>query len=122
MKLTNSQIYNQASLLATALTDFTQRLPIKVNFYFHKNKYILINMAKDIERMRSEILQSASVLNEETGQYTILEEKKNEVTEELNALFDITQDVDIRMVKLDDFGNFSLTLQQMEALMFMIEE
>ena len=40
---------------------------------------------------------------------------------ELNDLFSLEQEIDIKILNIDDFGNVEFTADQMQLLMFMIE-
>lgn len=118
----NSVIYNQTLALNKAFEDTTQYLPIKVNFYLQKNKSLLEQLTQDIEKARRDILEQYSILNEEKGQFEPIPEKIEILTQELNDLFNLEQEVNIYTVKIDDFGeDLSLTTGQMQALMFMID-
>lgn len=121
--MTNSEIYGVANAIAKAFDDSAQRLPVKVNFYVQKNKATLTALAQEIEKSRIEILQKYGTLNEETNQFEFNNEKAQEVITELNELFALEQDVNIYTVDIDSFGDsVTLTTEQMEALMFMINE
>ena len=122
MKLTNNEIYNYATKLASEFKDTKQVLPVKINFYLQKNKKLLLELAQDIEQARMQIAQTYGKYNEETQNYSIDPERVAEANKELNDLFTLEQDVNICMIKfvnIDD--NLSLTTGQMEAMMFMIE-
>ena len=122
MKITNFNIYNYAQNITEAFRDFQGYIPVKVNFYIQKNKTTLTTLAQQIEQARMEIIRNAGVLNEENGQYTIPDEKMNQVQKELVDLFDLEQEVDIYKISIDSFPEeLTLTTRQMEALMFMIE-
>ena len=54
--------------------------------------------------------------------FTGTPEKIQEASQKLNDLFDLTQEVKLYKVKLEDFGNVELTSGQMQALLFMIED
>lgn len=121
MILSNKEIYNYAVQLVSFFQDTTQRLPIKVNFYLQKNKNILIALARDIEEARINIIKNYGKPLED-GSYNISKENVEIVTQELNDLFDLKQEVMIYKVNIDSFPeDISLTASQMEALMFMIE-
>lgn len=120
--LTNNQIYTYANLLMEQFSNTEIKLPIKVNFYLQKNKTKLLELAQEIEKQRIEIAQEYGVLNEETQQYDIPKGKVAEASKKINELFELTQEVPIYKVKLDAFGDILLTSQQMDALLFMIEE
>ena len=123
MLLTNNQIYNYAVKLGEAFELEFQKLPVKINFYFQKNKNLLIELAKDIEKARLDIVQTYGKYEEETDSYIVASEDSKKAQQELSELFSLTQEVQIYTVKINDFPNdFSLTSNQMEMLMFMIEE
>lgn len=123
MKLTNKKIYNYAQQLIVAFSDNQQKLPIKLNFSIQKNKKILLELAQDIEAARMEIAQEFGVLQSDTQQYLIPPDKIPEAQQELSDLFNIEQEVNICMIKADSLSNdIELSMAQMEAIMFMIEE
>jgi hypothetical protein len=123
MKMTNNEIYTYATQLMSAFQDTEQKFPVKVNFYFLKNKKLLLDLAREIEQSRSAILEEHGVLNTETNQYEFAPEKIEIVNTELTNLFTLEQEVNIYKVKIDSFNDAdTLTTAQMEALMFMIED
>lgn len=123
MKLTNKEIYNYAQKLTTAFSDNQQRLPVKLNFSIQKNKKVLLELAQDIETSRIEIAATYGTLNSETNQYLIVPENIAIVQKELSDLFNIEQEVNICMIKADSLSDdIELSMAQMEAIMFMIEE
>ena len=122
MKLTNNQIYNYAIELQKNFQDETQKLPIKINFYLQKNKNILLELAQNIEQIRTDIIANYGELDIETNQYTIPPEKVAEVSKELEDLFSLEQEVQIYTVSIDTFPeDISFTSGQMQAIMFMID-
>ena len=120
--LTNRQIYDYATGLINNFSNNDLKLPVKINFYLQKNQLELLPLAQDIEQQRMDIIQEYGVLNEETQNYIIPTDEINIVTKKINELFDLTQDVKIYKVKLEDFGDIDFTPNQMKALLFMIEE
>ena len=120
--LTNNQIYNYTDSFIKNFSQKYIKFPVKVNFYLLKNQNTLLSLAQEIEQERINIAQEYGILNEETQQYEIPPEKIQEVKKKLNDLFNLTQEVKIYKVKLEDFGNIELTPDQMEALLFMIED
>lgn len=122
MKMKNYEIYEIANALAAAFTDNTQYLPIKVNFFIQKNKSTMFILAQDIEQTRMSIIENYGTKTEDGNQYIIPQEKIEIASKELDDLFNIEQDVDIRKISIDSFpDDISLTTGQMEALMFMID-
>lgn len=120
--LTNNEIYNYATFLQENFSNNEIKFPIKVNFYLQKNLNTLMGLAQEIEKQRIEIIQEYGVENKETQKIEVPAEKTQEATEKMVELFDLTQEVQIYKVKLDAFGNISLTPGQMQALLFMIDE
>lgn len=120
--MTNSEIYNIATILGKAFEDDKQVLPVKVNFYMQKNRATLVTLAQEIEKARVDILQKHGTLNEETNQFEFPSEVAETVVKELNDLLGLEQEVNIYTVNIDSFGDeLTLTTGQMEALMFMID-
>ena len=120
--LTNNQIYNYTNSFMKNFSKSDIKFPVKVNFYLLKNQNTLLSLAQEIEQERVNIAQEYGILNEETQQYEVPPEKIQEAKMKLNDLFNLTQEVKIYKVKLEDFGNIELTPDQMEALLFMIED
>ena len=122
MKLTNNEIYGYAIALNEAFTDNTQRLPMKVNFYLHKNKKTLVTLGQDIEESRLEIIRDYGELSNDNASYLIPSEKIALAQKELEDLLALEQEVEIYMIKADSLpDDISLTTAQMEAMLFMIE-
>lgn len=121
--LTNNQIYNYINSLIEQFSKSEDiKFPVKVNFYLQKNQNTLLTLAQEIEQERVNIAQEYGILNKETEQYEVPPEKIQEASQKLNDLFDLTQEVKLYKVKLEDFGNIELTSGQMQALLFMIED
>ena len=120
--LTNNQIYNYTNSFIKNFSQKDIKFPVKVNFYLLKNQKTLLNLAQEIEQERINVAQEYGILNEETQQYEVPPEKIQEAKKKLDDLFNLTQEVKIYKVKLEDFGNIELTPDQMEALLFMIED
>lgn len=120
--LTNNQIYNYTNSFIKNFSQKDIKFPVKVNFYLLKNQNTLLSLAQEIEQERVNIAQEYGILNEETQQYEVPPEKIQEAKKKLDDLFNLTQEVKIYKVKLEDFGNIELTPDQMEALLFMIED
>lgn len=123
MILTNGEILVLATNLVNSFNGFSEALPIKVSFYLVKNKNTLIELAQEIEKIRTNILNEYGTLDQEKNSFIIPAENTEIVNNKLTELLDITQEVKIYTVAFADFvDNTALTPVQMEALMFMIEE
>lgn len=124
MLLTNKQIYNYTNILTPIFEELKQaKLPVKVSFYLQKNKNALLNLAQEIEIARIDIMQKKGIISESGTEYVFNNNQDREETiKELNDLFNLEQEVNIYQIALNDFGdNIYLTMEQMEAIMFMIE-
>lgn len=121
--LTNEEIYVYANMLAQAFQDGNQQLPIRINFPLQKNKTILMDLAREIEQERFKIAQTYGELNEEEQRYVIPSEHAEIVNKEISNLFAITQEVNLLTININSINeNLMLSANQMNALMFMIEE
>lgn len=117
----NGEIYTISEKLLEAFGDNNQKLPIRINFYLQKNKNNLINLAKDIETARMDILRAHAVQGED-GKLQVPEDALAAANLELQELYNLEQDVQIYKVKVDSLPeSIVLTTGQMEVLMFMLE-
>ena len=121
MILTNQKIYSNASDLA-ALDLHDIKMPVRINFFLQKNIQTLVVAAQEIETARLGIAQTFGELDEEKGTYIVPTEKLAAAQQELTDLFNLEQNLNIHIFKLDDFDGIELTYQQLSAIMFMIEE
>lgn len=122
MKFTNNKIYQIASDITNNLKEINAYIPAKANFFLQKNINTIINAAQEIENSRLEIVKHYGILNEETQQYTILDEKMNDAIAELEELFNIEQELEIKTFSIEALGTAEFTSAQMQAIMFMISE
>ena len=120
MKLTNTQIYYGAKNLSSAFST-SLYLPAKANFYIQKNSQTLAALAQEIEENRINIIKHYGVADD-NGNIQVPEDKMSEASQEINDLFTIEQDVNIFTFSVEAFGNSQLSIEQMNAIMFMIEE
>ena len=122
MKLTNTQIYNYSSALNAEFNNCNIKLPVKVNFFLQKNIQTLSTLFQEIEEARMNIAKSYGEYEAEKNAFNISPDKIALAQKDLEELFVIEQEVQIRTFKLDDFADIELTYKQMNALMFMIED
>ena len=121
MKLTNQVIYSYAQKLNSAFTEKTQYLPAKINFFIQKNATTLAAAAEEIEKSRVSIIRHYGIEDKETGNIQVPEDKLPEASKELEDLFNIEQELNISMINIDAFGDIELSIEQMNAIMFMVE-
>ena len=121
MKLTNQTIYQYTEALAS-FNDIKTYIPARANFLIQKNISALAAAAQWIEKSRLEVAKHYGEVNEDGTGYTIPKEKLPAAAKELEDLFSIEQEIEIRTFKLDDLGNAEFTGAEMKAIMFMIED
>ena len=121
MKLTNNKIYSCMQELNTFNLQEV-KMPVRISFFLQKNIQTIALAAQEIEQARMNIAKEYGELNENGTSYTILPEKMEIVNQELSDLFNLEQDLNIHIFKLDDFDGIELEFQQLSAIMFMIEE
>lgn len=122
MKMTNLEIYSIAQAYNKAFEEFNEYLPVKVNFFMQKNKNTLMTAAQDIDNARMEIIQRYGSLNETGEAYIVPPESMDAANKELSDLFAIEQDIIVNKIDLSAFDNIKLTTDQVQAIMFMIDE
>lgn len=122
MKLTNYQIFEYMQNLFNIIENDNLYIPVKANFLIQKNIKIIAAAGEEIEKSRLQVAQHYGVLDSEKNQYIIPQDKIAEANKEINDLFSIEQDLDIKTFKLDDLGKAEFTPKQMQAIMFMVEE
>ena len=121
MKFTNQEIYSIILAYNQAFEKMESYIPAKVNFYMQSNIKKLAATAEEIEAARMEIVKHYG--EEAEGGYVIPQEKLETAEKELTELFAIEQEIEIKKFNIDDLGDkVELTMPQMQAIMFMIEE
>lgn len=98
-----------------------QSLPIKVSFCIQKNIKTLSDMVELIDSMRRKIIEKYGKVGAD-GSYSIPEEVADAANEEYAQLMMLGQEFSIATISLADFGDINFTLEQMNSIMFMIEE
>ena len=121
MKFTNNKIYQIANNLSI-LNSIDTYIPAKANFFLQKNIQKMTAAAEDIEKSRMDIAKHYGTLDSDSQYYDIPKDKIPEVSKEMEDLFEIEQDIDIKLISIDAFGDTNFTPAQMQAIMFMIED
>lgn len=118
----NEEIYNIALNLMDSVANENLTLPIKVNFYLQKNITTMLAIAEDLEKSRNELLTRYGKFDEESGTYKFEDDKLEIANKEFTDLFNLTQEVPIYEISLDDFGDVQLDAKQIKAISYMIKE
>ena len=120
IKMNNGMIYQQALMLNEALNDNDLQIPVAVLFSIEKNKQTLMAIAQDVEKYRMDIIKKYG--KEVDGNYNVPQDKIEIANKELKDLFSIEQEVNIYKFNIEDLGDIKLTSNQMNAILFMIED
>ena len=120
IKMNNGMIYQYALALNKALNDNDLQMPVAVIFSIEKNKQTLMAVAQDVEKYRMDIIKKYG--KEVDGNYNVPQDKIEIANKELQDLFSIEQEVNIYKFNIEDLGDIKLTSNQMNAILFMIED
>ena len=120
MKMNNGIIYQYALTLNEALNNNDLQMPVAVIFSIEKNKQTLMAVAQDVEKYRMDIIKKYG--EEVDGNYNVPQDKIEIANKELQDLFSIEQEVNIYKFNIEDLGDIKLTPNQMNAILFMIED
>lgn len=122
MIFNNFQIYQMADSLIGLFDNKDIYIPVKANFIMQKNIQVIVAAAREIDKARLDVLKHYGKHNEGSNSYTIPADLISEAEEEFNNLFNIEQDLPIKTLDIEAFGNVEFSPAQMNAIMFMIEE
>lgn len=117
MILKNSEIYHYYLKLKKVFDSETRFLPAKIIFKIEYNLKQLLLVAEVIESSIQKIQQEYS--NEEGK---IVGKNEKLANKELADLSNIKEDIDIKLIPLEELEGIDFTPEQMEALLFMIKE
>ena len=120
IKMNNCMIYQYSLALNEALNDNDLQMPVAVIFSIEKNKQTLMTVAQDVEKYRMDIIKKYG--EEVDGNYNVPQDKIEIANKELQDLFSIEQEVNIYKFNIEDLGDIKLTSNQMNAILFMIED
>lgn len=122
-KFSNEQILNLYSNLLNAFKDDKKYIPVKIGFAISKNTNKLQQYVKEIENARRKIAEEYGAEGpDESGTIMILPENRATAQKELEDLASIEQEIEIRPILIEEVEQLELTLPQISAIDFMIEE
>lgn len=121
MLIKNNNIIQYYENLKSSFSDNSKYHPAKVAFIVQKNITLLKEFIQDIYITRDKIVQHYGTPNRD-GTFFIPEEVREQAQKELDDLLEIEQEVNILKLKFKDIEDLEFTSNQMEALMFMIDE
>ena len=121
----NKDILENATLLHKIFLESNQEivLPIKVNFYLQKNIKTFLKNAEEIEEARLKIGEKYGEYDANDNSYVIEnKELRQKAQQELKDLLSLDQILEIYTITLEDLQDTKLTVAQMNAMLFMIDE
>ena len=121
MILTNKEIANTYPILFE-LKNGGKAFPVKVSYAIARNLKTLKSIAEDIDPLRLSILEKYGTLQEDNNSYLIPPENKDIVIKELEDLDSVENDIKIYTIKLEQLDGYDLSVEEMEALDFMLED
>lgn len=123
MILTNQQIYDFTEQIKQAFNDNSKYFPSKINFPIQKNKKLLMEAVGTIDKVKQSIAKQYGVQDlEDANLYHIKAEYIDQAQKELDDLMALEQDLNCTLISFKDIENLEFTSNQMEAIMFMIDE
>lgn len=121
MKLKNSNIIQHYEKLNQAFNDNTKYFPAKLVFAIRKNINILKTASDEINSTRDNIIIHYGTPSED-GTYFIPPEQRATAQKELDELLDMEQEISLFKLNLLAIEDIEFTSNQMEALIFMIND
>lgn len=124
-QFSNQEILSYAQQLSKVILNAAEdiELPVRVNFYLQKNIKTFLKAAQEINEMRLKIGKKYGEYDKETQSYQIQDKNKLELAQQdLKNLLSIDQILDIYMISLTDIEDLKLTVAEMNAMLFMIDE
>lgn len=117
MVLQNSEIYNYCIKMQKAFQDDNRYFPAKINFIIQYNLKQLLIIAESIQQSLTKIQQQY-----ENDEGKIVGKNEELANIELMELSEMKENVNIKKIKLSELNGIELTSQQMEAILFMVED
>lgn len=114
MTLTNAQIYNLVEVL-NKIQQQDNKFPIKIGFYILQNIKELNNVYESINQMRQQVILKYGQ-PQDNGQISLSEEALKSANEELDELGQITSEVNLKQLDIEDIEFLSLSLLDIQKL------
>ena len=119
--LTNNEVYSLTVNLLDNFNEYKEYIPAAIAYGIQKNKMTLQTIANEVETARINIIKQYGEIQED-GNFKIEENKIASVNKELMDLLNIEQEIKIYTCSIDDLNTLHFTFDQIESLMFMIDE
>lgn len=119
--MTNQEVYTIAGQLKGLLSDYTQHIPAKANYYLQQNTAKFIDAAIALEKERFRIVANYGELDENNNPI-VPAEFIDKANQELQELLELESDIEYKKIPLSWLDGLTFTTKQMQVLLFMIEE
>ena len=121
--MTNKQIYSLYDNLSFLMKDCTKNLPVKIAYPIVRNYKQFYDIMQDLQIMRQQIIDKYGKPSlEKEGYYIAKEGYEDQFKNEIQGLDEIDNDIKIYKIKFKDLEPLELSLQDLDALYFMIED
>ena len=94
---------------------------IRVVYAIKKNKERLVSLLTPYEESRNELLEEYGTKADENGLVSVRKDCKEKWNKEIGELLNIEVEADIHMVKFEEIDGLSLSMNDLEAIDFMLE-
>lgn len=123
MTLTNGQIYNYSKLLIKFNKNFHSDMSVVINYYIQSNISKILDAGAEVEKSIIFITNKyKDDQQNESGIIKIKDEYIDKAQKELDDLSNIKQNIDIHFIKLSDLKDIHLSTEELQAILFMIED
>lgn len=116
----NGEVIKLYEALSRICSQKDLKLKVSMGYTFLKNKEKLYPEAKIIYEMRQQILMEYGT-EDKNGDIVVLKENIEEVSQKINDLMDIENDVEVSMISLEDLEGYELNMEDIEAIQYMIK-
>lgn len=121
--MTNLELYELTIKFCDCFNCVEQKnFPAKISFYIQKNRKILVDAYNEIEQIRRDTLEKYGNFDQYTQSYSFEPKIIDKVNKELEEFGLLEQELPFFKINISDLEGLEFTLEQMDALMFMIEE
>ena len=94
---------------------------IRVIYAIKKNKELLVSLLTPYEESRNELLEEYGTKADENGLVSVRKDCKEKWNKEIGELLNIEVEADIHMIKFEEIDGLSLSMNDLEAIDFMLE-
>ena len=125
-EMKNYEIMDAATKMNAAFAEnnSSQLLPMRMSFFIQRNRKTLNDIVENINTCKNQIIQKFGTPSpEDSKMYTFEGDAEEKANKEFSDLMNIKIDVDLHLIKFSDIDDsIQISNEQMDAILFMIEE